>query len=185
RECDVTNDLVRKWQSASIQHDYQLPQQFQMKYIGADNAEHRHVVLHRAIFGSFERFIALLLEHTAGALPLWLAPVQAIVLPIADRHTEYATSVRDRLAAAGLRAELDARQEKVNYKIREAQLQKIPYMLVVGDKEVADGTAAVRSRSGGDLGPRPGAGFIRPAPAGGAAGGGAARGSRRAEPHRG
>src|SRR5262249_34813451 len=165
RECDVTNDLVRKWQSASIQHDYQLPQQFQMKYIGADNAEHRHVVLHRAIFGSFERFIALLLEHTAGALPLWIAPVQAIVLPIADRHTEYAASVRDRLAAAGLRVELDARQEKVNYKIREAQLQKIPYMLGVGDREAAEGTVAVRSRSGGDLGDRPIDEFVRDAQA--------------------
>jgi threonyl-tRNA synthetase len=151
----VTDALGRKWQCATIQLDYQLPQQFQLKYVGADNAEHRPVVIHRAIFGSFERFIALLLEHTAGALPLWLAPVQAIVLPIADRHAGYAATVRDRLAAAGLRVDLDGRQEKVNYKIREAQLQKIPYMLVVGDKEAADGTIAVRHRSGGDLGPRP------------------------------
>jgi threonyl-tRNA synthetase len=150
----VTDALGRKWQCATIQLDYQLPQQFQLKYVGADNTEHRPVVIHRAIFGSFERFIALLLEHTAGALPLWLAPVQAIVLPIADRHAGYATSVRDRLTAAGLRVELDARQEKVNYKIREAQLQKIPYMLVVGDREAAEGTISVRSRSGGDQGAR-------------------------------
>ena len=150
----VTDALGRKWQCATIQLDYQLPQQFQLKYIGADNTEHRPVVIHRAIFGSFERFIALLLEHTAGALPLWLAPVQAIVLPIADRHAEYAAAVRDRLAAAGLRVELDGRQEKIGYKIREAQLQKIPYMLVTGDREAAEGTVSVRSRSGGDLGAR-------------------------------
>jgi len=161
----VTDALGRKWQCATIQLDYQLPQQFQLKYVGADNAEHRPVVIHRAIFGSFERFIALLLEHTAGALPLWLAPVQAIVLPIADRHAEYAAGVRDRLTAAGLRADIDARQEKVNYKIREAQLQKIPYMLVVGDREAAEGTVAVRSRSGGDLGARGVDDFVRGAQA--------------------
>jgi threonyl-tRNA synthetase len=156
----VTDALGRKWQCATIQLDYQLPQQFQLKYIGSDNAEHRPVVIHRAIFGSFERFIALLLEHYAGALPLWLAPVQAIVLPISDRHLEYAASVRDRLQAAGLRAELDERQEKIGYKIREAQLQKIPYMLVVGDREAAEGTVSVRERSGGDKGSRALDGFI-------------------------
>jgi threonyl-tRNA synthetase len=150
----VTDALGRKWQCATIQLDYQLPQQFQLKYVGADNAEHRPVVIHRAIFGSFERFIALLLEHYAGALPLWLASVQAIVLPISDRHLEYGASVRDRLVAAGLRAELDERQEKIGYKIREAQLQKIPYMLVVGDREAAEGTVSVRERSGGDKGSR-------------------------------
>ena len=150
----VNDALGRRWQCATIQLDYQLPQQFQLKYIGSDNTEHRPVVIHRAIFGSFERFIALLIEHYAGAFPLWIAPVQAVVLPIADRHAGYAASVRDRLAAAGLRVELDSRQEKIGYKIREAQLQKIPYMLVVGDKEAADGTIAVRSRSGGDLGAR-------------------------------
>lgn len=149
---DVTDAIGRKWQCATIQLDYQLPQRFDLKYIGADNAEHRPVVIHRAIFGSFERFIALLIEHYGGAFPLWLAPVQAIVLPIADRHNEYAGRVRDRLAASGLRAEVDLRQEKVNYKIREAQLQKIPYMLVVGDREAAGGQVSVRSRSAGDLG---------------------------------
>jgi threonyl-tRNA synthetase len=156
----VTDALGRKWQCATIQLDYQLPQQFALKYIGADNAEHRPVVIHRAIFGSFERFIALLLEHYAGALPLWLAPVQAVVLPISDRHLVYAASVRDRLQAAGLRAKLDERQEKIGYKIREAQLQKIPYMLVVGDRESAEGTISVRTRTGGDQGPTTVSDFI-------------------------
>ena len=129
-----------------------MPERFDLKYVGADNAEHRPVVIHRAIFGSFERFIALLIEHYAGAFPLWFSPVQVVVLPIADRHADYARSVRDRLAAAGLRVELDERQEKIGYKIREAQLQKIPYMLVTGDREAAESTVAVRSRAGGDLG---------------------------------
>ncbi len=149
---DVTDAIGRKWQCATIQLDYQMPERFDLKYIGADNTEHRVIVIHRAIFGSFERFIAILIEHYAGAFPLWLAPVQAIVLPIADRHLDYARSVCDRLKMAGLRADVDERQEKVNYKIREAQLQKIPYMLVVGDREAAEGTVAVRERSGGDRG---------------------------------
>jgi threonyl-tRNA synthetase len=151
---DITDAIGRKWQCATIQLDYQMPERFDLKYIGADNAEHRPVVIHRAIFGSFERFIAILIEHYAGAFPLWLAPVQAIVLPIADRHAAYARDVRDRLAAAGLRVDIDERQEKVNYKIREAQLQKVPYMLVIGDREAAECTVAVRSRSGGDQGGR-------------------------------
>ncbi|MCX6549651.1 MAG: threonine--tRNA ligase [Acidobacteria bacterium] len=151
---DVTDALGRKWQCATIQLDYQLPQRFDLKYIGADNAEHCPVVIHRAILGSFERFIAILIEHYAGAFPLWLAPVQAVVLPIADRHAGYAGQVRDDLSAAGLRVQLDSRQEKVNYKIREAQLQKIPYMLVVGDREMAEGTVSVRSRAAGDQGAR-------------------------------
>jgi threonyl-tRNA synthetase len=152
---DVMDAIGRKWQCATIQLDYQQPENFDLKYIGADNAEHRPVVIHRAIFGSFERFIAILIEHYTGAFPLWLAPVQAIVLPISDRHQAYAATVRDKLAAAGLRVELDDRQEKIGYKIREAQLQKIPYMLVTGDREAAEGTVSVRSRSAGDLGARP------------------------------
>jgi len=151
---DVLDAIGRKWQCATIQLDYQLPQRFDLKYIGADNAEHRPVVIHRAIFGSFERFIALLIENYAGAFPLWVSPVQAIVLPIADRHMPYAAGVRDTLVTGGLRVELDDRQEKIGYKIREAQLQKVPYMLVVGDREMAEGTVAVRSRAAGDLGPR-------------------------------
>ncbi len=152
---DITDALGRKWQCGTIQLDYQMPERFDLKYIGADNTEHRPVVIHRAIFGSFERFIAILIEHFAGAFPLWFAPVQVAVLPIADRHTPYAREVLARLQAAGLRAVLDDRQEKVNYKIREAQLQKVPYMLVMGDREEADRVVAVRSRSRGDLGGRP------------------------------
>jgi threonyl-tRNA synthetase len=149
---DITDALGRRWQCATIQLDYQMPQRFGLKYIGADNAEHMPVVIHRAIFGSFERFIALLIEHYAGAFPLWLAPEQVRVLPIADRHLEYARGVLERLKAAGLRAELDEQYEKIGYKIREAQLQKIPYMLVIGDREAAEGTVAVRARAGGDRG---------------------------------
>ena len=160
---DVTDAIGRKWQCATIQLDYQIPQRFELKYVGPDNAEHRPVVIHRAIFGSFERFIALLIEHFAGAWPLWLAPVQAVVLPISDRHLAYARSVTDRLASAGLRVELDDRQEKIGYKIREAQLQKVPYMLVTGDREAAEGTVSVRSRSSGDLGPRSVDEFMRAA----------------------
>ena len=159
----VTDAIGRKWQCATIQLDYQLPQRFHLKYVGADNAEHCPVVIHRAIFGSFERFIALLIEHYAGAFPLWLAPVQATVLPIADRHLDYAGAVRQRVSDAGLRVELDARQEKIGYKIREAQLQRLPYMLVVGDREVADASVAVRSRGGGDQGAQQVDTFVRTA----------------------
>jgi threonyl-tRNA synthetase len=160
-DVDVTDAIGRKWQCATIQLDYQMPQRFGLKYVGADNAEHTPVVIHRAIFGSFERFIGILIEHYAGAFPLWLAPVQAVVLPIADRHAAYAEEVRAKLAAAGLRAEVDARQEKIGYKIREAQLQKVPYMLGAGDREMQEGQIAVRSRSGGDLGAQPIDEFIR------------------------
>ena len=152
---DITDAIGRKWQCGTIQLDYVAPERFALEYVGADNAVHRPVVIHRAIFGSFERFIAILIEHFAGAFPLWLAPVQAIVLPIADRHQDYAREVEAALKAAGLRAVVDDRQEKVNYKIREAQLQKVPYMLVVGDREAADRAVAVRSRAKGDLGARP------------------------------
>jgi threonyl-tRNA synthetase len=158
---DVTDAIGRKWQCATIQLDYMQAERFDLTYIGADNAAHRPVIIHRAIFGSFERFIALLIEHFAGAWPLWLAPVQAVVLPISDRHLPYARSVTERLASAGLRVELDDRQEKIGYKIREAQLQKVPYMLVMGDREAADGTVSVRSRSSGDLGPRSVDEFVR------------------------
>jgi threonyl-tRNA synthetase len=149
---DVTDAIGRKWQCATIQLDYQQPENFDLKYIGADNAEHRPVVVHRAIFGSFERFIAILIEHYAGAFPLWLAPIQVVVLPIADRHVPYASSIRERLNAAGLRGALDDRQEKIGFKIREAQLQKVPYMLVVGDREQQNMTVSVRGRTEGDVG---------------------------------
>ena len=157
---DVTDAIGRKWQCATIQLDYQLPERFNLKYVGADNTEHRPVVIHRAIFGSFERFMALLIEHFAGAWPLWLAPVQAVVLPISDRHLDYARQVTNELKAAGIRAELDERQEKIGFKIREAQLQKVPYMLVTGDREAAERTVSVRGRSAGDLGARAVAAFI-------------------------
>lgn len=160
-DVDIQDAIGRKWQCATIQLDYQMPARFGLKYVGADNAEHMPVVIHRAIFGSFERFIGILIEHYAGAFPLWLAPVQAVVLPIADRHAAYAEQVRATLAAAGLRADVDARQEKIGYKIREAQLQKVPYMLVAGDREMQEGQIAVRSRSGGDLGAQPVDEFIR------------------------
>jgi threonyl-tRNA synthetase len=162
-DVDVTDAIGRKWQCATIQLDYQMPARFGLKYIGADNAEHMPVVIHRAIFGSFERFIGILIEHYAGAFPLWLAPVQVVVLPIADRHAAYAGEVRAKLEAAGLRAGVDARQEKIGYKIREAQLQKVPYMLVAGDREMQEGQIAVRSRSGGDLGAQHVDEFIRSA----------------------
>src|SRR5688500_17337551 len=131
---EVTDSLGRPWQLGTIQLDYAAPERFDLTYVGEDNAEHRPVVIHRAVCGSLERFIAILIEHYAGAFPLWLAPLQVIVLPIADRHADYAREVVAQLDGVGLRAEVDDRQEKVNYKIREAQLQKIPYMLVVGDK---------------------------------------------------
>jgi threonyl-tRNA synthetase len=160
---DVTDAIGRRWQCATIQLDYQLPIRFDLSYVGADNAPHRPVVIHRAIFGSFERFLAMLIEHYAGAFPLWLAPQQVAVLPIADRHLAYCRTVEARLASAGLRVAVDERQEKIGYKIREAQLQKVPYMLVAGDREAADGLVSVRSRSGGDLGSRPVDEFVKDA----------------------
>jgi threonyl-tRNA synthetase len=148
---DVTDAIGRKWQCATIQLDYQMPERFGLKYIGADNAEHCPVVIHRAIFGSFERFIAILIEHYAGAFPVWLSPVQAMLIPIADRHAEYCKQVKDRLGSAGLRVEIDSSVERMQAKIRNAQMQKIPYMLVVGDREQEQGAVAVRLRSGEDL----------------------------------
>jgi len=154
---DVTDALGRKWQCATIQLDYQIPQRFDLSYTGADSADHRPIVIHRAIFGSFERFIALLIENYAGAFPVWFAPVQAVVIPVVDAHNEYARKVADQLSA--FRINVDERNEKLGYRIREAQSQKVPYMLVVGDKEVAEGTVAVRHRFKGDLGAIPVAAF--------------------------
>ncbi|MEW6771733.1 MAG: threonine--tRNA ligase [Bacillota bacterium] len=145
--------LGRTWQCGTIQLDFLMPEKFDLFYIGEDGERHRPVMLHRVVFGSLERFIAILTEHFAGAFPVWLAPVQVRVLPIADRHAPYAAEVTRFLEEAGVRVELDARSEKVNYKIREAQVQKVPYMLVVGDKEAAGRTVAVRHRAEGDLGP--------------------------------
>jgi threonyl-tRNA synthetase len=152
---DVTDAIGRKWQCATIQLDYQLPERFDLKYVGADNTEHRPVVIHRAIFGSFERFIAILIEHYAGAFPVWLSPVQAMIIPIADRHAAFCAQVKDRLQAAGLRADIDSSVERMQAKIRNAQMQKIPYMLVVGDREQEQNAVAVRLRSGEDLKTKP------------------------------
>jgi threonyl-tRNA synthetase len=152
---DVTDAIGRKWQCATIQLDYQLPERFDLKYTGADNADHCPIVIHRAIFGSFERFIAILIEHYAGAFPIWLSPVQAMIIPIADRHADYCAQVKERLQAAGLRVDIDSSVERMNAKIRNAQMQKIPYMLVVGDREQEQNAVAVRLRSGEDLKTKP------------------------------
>jgi len=140
---------------STIQVDFHLPNQFALNYIGPDGKEHRPVMIHRAIVSTMERMVSYLIELYAGAFPVWLAPVQAIVLPITDRQSDYARSVRDQLDAAGIRVTLDDRSEKVNLKIRDAQLQKIPYMLVVGDREQQSGQVAVRHRKHGDLGAKP------------------------------
>jgi threonyl-tRNA synthetase len=148
----MTDSLGRSWQLGTVQLDYNMPERFGLTYTGADNHEHTPAMLHRALFGSFERFIGILLEHTAGELPLWLTPVQAVALPIADRHNDAADAVVAALRAAGLRAEADERTESVGRKIRDAELQKIPYMLVVGDREAEEGTVAVRRHGEGDEG---------------------------------
>ena len=144
--------LGRMWQLGTVQVDYTLPERFDLEYIGADGQPHRPVMIHRAPFGSLERLIGILIEHYGGAFPLWLAPVQVIVLPIADRHVPYAQQIRQRLEGEGFRVEVDARNEKTGFKVREAELQKIPYMLVVGDRDMQNGTVSVRKRSAGDQG---------------------------------
>lgn len=148
----VTDALQRTWQCATLQLDYQFPEQFDLTYVDRDGEHKRPVMIHRAIMGSLERFIGILVEHFAGAFPTWLAPVQARVIPIGTDHVDYSRAVENALRAAGIRVEVDARSEKVGYKIRDAQVQKVPYMLVVGAKEVENGTVSVRSRSDGDLG---------------------------------
>ena len=144
--------IGRPWQLSTVQFDFTLPRRFNLEYIAEDGKKHQPLMVHRALFGSVERFFGILVEHYAGAFPIWLAPVQAIVLPITDRHNEYAQKVLTQLKQAGIRAGLDDRSEKVNLKIREAQLQKIPYMLVVGDREAQNGTVSVRNRKHGDQG---------------------------------
>jgi len=151
----LVDAIGRLWQLSTVQFDFTLPHRFGLEYIAEDGKAHQPLMVHRALYGSIERFFGILLEHYAGAFPVWLAPVQAIVLPITDRQLEYARQVRDRLDAAGVRATIDDRNEKVNLKIREAQLQKIPYMLVVGDREAQAGQVAVRNRKHGDLGAKP------------------------------
>jgi threonyl-tRNA synthetase len=153
--------LGREWQLTTIQFDFTLPERFDLNYIGEDGQEHRPYVIHRALMGSMERFMGVLIEHFAGAFPVWLSPVQAVIIPIADRHLEYAGTVAERLKEAGLRIEIDARSERMNAKIRDAQLQKVPYMLVLGDREAESGAVAVRLRSEEDLGAMPVEDFIK------------------------
>ena len=148
----LVDAIGRTWQCGTIQLDFQLPQRFELEYVGADGEKHRPIMIHRVAFGSIERFIGILIEHFAGAFPTWLAPVQVKVLPISDKYMEYARKVTGELEEAGIRVELDVRSEKIGYKIREAQMQKIPYMLVVGQKEEEEHAVAVRSRFLGDEG---------------------------------
>ncbi|MBI2016870.1 MAG: threonine--tRNA ligase, partial [Candidatus Rokubacteria bacterium] len=154
-DVDILDALGRRWQIATIQVDFQQPDRFALEYIGSDGQAKRPVMVHRAIVGSFERFIGILVEHYAGAFPTWLAPVQARVLPVSEKHQEYGRAVHGGLRAARVRAELDDRNEKLGYKIREAQLRKVPYMLVVGERESQSGTVSLRHRTGEDLGAVP------------------------------
>jgi threonyl-tRNA synthetase len=155
----MTDSLGRSWQLGTVQLDYSMPARFELSYTGADNQEHTPVMIHRAMFGSYERFIGVMLEHYAGELPMWLAPVQAIVLPVSERFNEYATTVRDTLGGEETRIELDVRNESIGRKIREAELRKIPYMLVVGEREQGEGTVSLREHHGGDQGSIPVQGF--------------------------
>ena len=148
----IRDAIGRLWQCTTVQFDFNLPRRFGLTYVGSDGAEHQPYMVHRALFGSMERFMGVLIEHFGGAFPTWLAPVQAVIIPIADRHHDYARDVQGRLVDKGLRAEVDARNERMGFKIREAQLQKVPYMLIVGDREIAAGAVGVRLRSGEDLG---------------------------------
>jgi threonyl-tRNA synthetase len=156
----LVDAIGRLWQLSTVQFDFTLPRRFELEYIAEDGKAHQPLMVHRALYGSIERFFGILVEHYAGAFPVWLAPVQAAVLPITDKQMEYARQVRDRLVAEGIRATLDDRSEKVNLKIREAQLQKTPYMLVIGDREAQSGQVSVRNRRHGDQGARPLEDFI-------------------------
>ncbi len=157
----IKDCLGREWQCGTIQLDFQMPERFDLTYIGEDGEKHRPVMLHRVIFGSIERFIGIITEHFAGAFPVWLSPVQVSILPISDNQKEYAEKVKKVLEENGIRVELDDRQEKIGYKIREAQLQKIPYMLILGEKEVEANTVGVRKRKEGDIGQMPLDEFIK------------------------
>ena len=148
----VKDALGRPWQLGTIQVDYNLPERFELEYIGSDGQKHRPVMIHRAPFGSIERFFAILTEHCAGNFPLWLAPLQVQIMPIADRHETYADSVAAALRKKGYRVEIDNRNEKIGYKIREAEVQKVPYMVIIGEKEVEEKTLSVRHKGEGDLG---------------------------------
>ena len=148
----LEDSIGRTWQCGTIQLDFQLPQRFEMEYVGEDGLKHRPIMVHRVVFGSIERFIGILIEHYAGKFPVWLAPVQVKILPITEKQQAYAAELLAKMKAAGIRVELDSRNEKIGYKIREAQMEKVPYMLVIGEKEASEGLVAVRRRDKGDLG---------------------------------
>ena len=152
--------LGREWQMGTVQLDFQLPQRFNLSYIDKEGEKKTPIMVHRAIFGSFERFIGIITEHFAGAFPIWLSPVQVKILPIADSHKKYSEELKEKFEEAGLRVELDSREEKIGYKIREAQLQKIPYMVIIGDKEIEANAVGVRKRKEGDIGSMPVEKFI-------------------------
>ena len=151
----IEDAIGREWQCTTVQFDFNLPRRFELSYIAEDGREHRPYMVHRAILGSMERFMGILIEHYGGAFPVWLAPTQASIVPITDRHVEYARATAAQMTAAGLRIEVDDRGERMNRKIRDAQLNKVPYMLIVGDKEVTAETLSVRKRNGENLGPSP------------------------------
>ena len=151
-DLNITDAIGRSWQCTTVQFDFNLPERFGISYVGADGGSHRPYMVHRVIFGSLERFMAILIEHYGGAFPVWLAPIQVLIITIADRHSDYATSILDKLVGSNIRAQIDDRNERMNSKIREAQLQKIPYMFVVGDREIEVESVGVRSRTEGDLG---------------------------------
>jgi threonyl-tRNA synthetase len=157
----VIDAIGRPWQLSTIQFDFNLPRRFDINYVSSGGERKQVFMVHRALFGSIERFMGILTEHYAGAFPTWLAPVQCIVLPVSDEVAGYAGEVTDRLNAAGLRVEADTREEKIGYKIREAELAKVPYMLVVGAREAEDRTVSVRGHGRGDLGSRPLEDFVR------------------------
>ena len=159
-DINITDALGRAWQCTTVQFDFNLPERFDLTFQDAGGGRSRPYMVHRAVLGSMERFLGVLIEHYGGAFPLWLAPVQATVIPIADRHLEYAQQVKDTLTGAGFRVEVDGRSERMNLKIRNAQMMKVPYMLVVGDRELEAGAVAVRQRDGEDLGAMPVAEFV-------------------------
>ena len=148
----LEDSIGRTWQCGTIQLDFQMPQRFELEYTGADGEKHRPIMIHRVAFGSIERFIGILIEHYAGKFPTWLAPVQVKILPVSEKFADYAKEVSDSLKAAGIRVETDDRNEKLGYKIRSAQMEKVPYMLIVGEKEVEEKAVSVRKRDEGDIG---------------------------------
>ena len=151
-DVNIKDAIGRSWQCTTVQFDFNLPERFGLKYIGEDGGQYQPYMVHRALFGSLERFMGILIEHYAGAFPLWLAPVQVVIIPVADRHIDYANVVCDRLRRSNLRVEVDSSSDRMNRKIRTAQINKIPYMFIVGDREIEQDTVSVRRRSGEDLG---------------------------------